>query len=136
MKPENKAKIYSMGVLTPDKHSRLLDALSAVTLRAGIQANPDYVWKSFKTGEFGEVETAYLQGFKTSAKEEGIFGYVYFEYPSYLVTKRMMEVTGLLLRNEVDARFVTRHDVLRRMRLEGDYSGSAILIPNFCIVTG
>lgn len=132
MKANEKQKIYDSGVLTPDRHGRMLDELSNITKRAGIKGCPDYLWRPFDQEAFPTEEKAYLKNFKQLSDVHGLFGLCYIGFPESKISKRMLEVTGLLLRNEVDARYMPRADVLSSFRKTNEVTGSAILIPNFC----
>lgn len=131
MKPQDKDKIYAEGVLTAEKHDRFLDELEMITRRAGLMGTPEYVWKKFPADEFGPDEMVYLQKFKTMSMS-GLYGMVYLGFDEVATHKRMLQVCGLLVRNQLDARIMSRSEVLSKMRYEQRVSGSAILVPNFC----
>lgn len=128
---------YGTGVLTREKHERLVMDLERLCSRAGIGGdNNRYVWTPVK-GELEAEEISYLQDLKKLVKaEEPKFGFLYKgsgKKQAASIQERMMLMTGCLLRNYVDARLMHVDTIMQYLMNNSTLDAEVLLIPNFFV---
>src|SRR5688572_4798293 len=105
-------KIYASGCLTPEKHGPLVAEIDKFAAIAGLGGgNMRYIWEPIGNVSLTKGEIGILQNIKKLAAQ-GKGGVLYVgENPSAIV-KKLMALTGCMLRNYVDARFMPLESVI------------------------
>jgi hypothetical protein len=125
------AALYEPGILKPEKHQRLVDALPHVCEISGVRK--EFVARSAK--DFcGPAEMAWVNGFRENS-DKGISGMYYLTTETKQVEQRMMALAGACLRNYINARVMTLGDVLAEVDSGYHDDPSALFIPNFCLTS-
>lgn len=130
---EKQLKIYEKGapVLHSPYHDRLLADIDRFAAMAGIAGSMEYIWQSVHESKLGVKEKEYLKSFPLLANE-GKFGLAYLGDVKN-IPDRMMSIVGILLRNYVDARFISMSDIFSLKSKGEEVQGSCLCIPNFYI---
>jgi len=116
---------FATGVLDPTAHHRLLEDAPRVLRRAGLSAaHMPGLWSPLSEA-CGGTERKWVAGLHTNV-DKGILGLLFAGKFKPPVEDRMVALTCCLLRNYVDARMVTLHDVLADAP-----NPTVMLIPNF-----
>lgn len=129
----NKSQIYDAGCLYPEKHQVLVDDLYKYAAQAGLSGNEDFIWKSVEPYELSEIEKLFLQKLDKIPKEKGKYGLLYCEQDSEDIAERLMAITGLLVRNFIDARYMTLQDFLGHFKEHGGVQSKVLCIPNLYV---
>ena len=119
---------FETKVLDPEVHGRFVQNLDKYLKQAGVPKR--YVWTP-AAESCGAEEIAWLKRFRMHA-QEGTAGLCFVgDPPGDPVPDRMMLMTGVLLRNFIDARFQTVAEVLQTLRDGEAPKGTCLLIPDF-----
>jgi len=121
--------LYKPGVLKPEKHHRLVDAIGRVCEVAGVRK--EFVARS-ATEFCGQTEINWLMNIRQNS-DEGVSGLFYLTVKEHNVEQRMMALAGACLRNYIHARVMTLGDVLSETNSGGHDDPSVLFIPNFCV---
>ena len=114
---------FTEGVLDKTYHARLLANVEGFASDAGIP--PMFVWKSATTiCSKRELEVA---AYVRKSEKPGV---LFIGEP---VDVKFMALTGMFLRNYIQAKFVTLQELLSSLKAEEAPSPSVLLIPNFCV---
>lgn len=126
---EQHSTLYEPGVLRPEKHQRLVNALTRVCEVAGVRK--EFVARS-ATEFCGPTEMTWLKNVRMNS-DQGISGLYYLTVKEQNVEQRMMALAGACLRNYIHARVMTLGDVLSEYSSGGHDDPSVLLVPNFCL---
>jgi hypothetical protein len=131
------SQIWKSGVLNPEDHLRLVLNMDSIASRAGLgERYKELLWTPTEDGLLSNMElqwatavVAYARTHSWSMPKLGI------AYPSNTprVHDRMRQITAKLLRNIVDCRVLTIHEILAEKKATGTVEGTAILCPDFVL---
>lgn len=119
-------------VLCPTRDEQLIKGLEGYAKVAGIGGHPEYIWQSVKNNETITEEDITLTQ-RLPLKREDRLGAVYIGYSLTKLTRKFMALTGLILRNYINAKYITRHALLTDIQEGLDVEGSIIFCPDFYI---
>ena len=120
---------YETGMLTKDRHDRLVANLENYAKDAGIQ--PHWVWTPME-GKATADEKQYLIDFRQHSMRGTRSGLVYTGLNlDFDMTDHMSLVCGLLVRNFVRARVMTLGSVVAALQETSLPDLTCLLIPNF-----
>jgi hypothetical protein len=123
-------------VLRPEHHDRLVANIDQIAHRSGLGvAHRHLIWTTaeLKTAEMGWCQAAVdmLRSGDAWSKEK--IGICYTQ-DQPAAEKTMLAMAGLLVRNFVDARVMSRMDVVaERKENKGPIEASVILVPDFAL---
>lgn len=119
-------------VLCSESDEQLIKGLEKYAELAGISGNKEYIWESVKDNQFvtkrDEDIVSTLMPFKSKVKKTGA---MYIGQPLSGLTKKFMALTGLFVRNYIDARYTTIDTLLDNLEEGYEYNCTVIFIPNF-----
>jgi hypothetical protein len=113
------------GVLNYAQHGPILKDLDRIAEFAGIDKS--WIWRSTKD-MISQATESWLANMSYH-KEKGIFGLCYTGNKS--VDREMMSAAGCLVRNYINARFMTVSTVLSYVKENGWVDATVLFIPNF-----
>ena len=119
----------TLGVLTEEKHGRLIDCLEAISHDAGVA--PRYIYSATPRHALSDTEIGWVTAFRRH-KDTGVAGLVYFGQgfaPS--VTERMSLIAGALTRNAIRARLFQASVLAKRVDDGDQPTATCLLVPNF-----
>lgn len=122
---------YTPGILEPSVHMNLVETMEDVAETARV---PEKFIFNTRMGDFcAEKELKWVSRYY-SHRKDGCAGLAYTGN-SALLEDRMFSIAGAFLRNYIDARMFTIHEIIDRLRENsmGDYS--VVLVPNFFMGT-
>lgn len=127
---------WSTGVLQPQHHDRLVANIDQIAQRAGLGvANRHLIWTSaeLQTAEMQFCEAAVVMGRTGDAFQLPKVGICYTKDQS-AAEKKMMAMTGLLVRNFVDARVMSRMDIVaERKDSKAPVDATVVMVPDFAM---
>jgi len=118
---------YAAGILKYQKHWRMVQNIGMYAEQAGI---PEYFIYNTSEGVLLETDVAYLEEF-SSQFSKGISGAVIEGKENFL--DRMYSMVGVLIRNFIDARFITLQDLIKEIKAGNPPKSKLICIPNFAL---
>jgi hypothetical protein len=122
-------KAYEENVLDETYHARLVQNIDQVSKVANVPV--PVICKSAKE-ICSEVELVYIKHLKRQVAE-GNYGMVLEGKPKVPVNDRMMAMTGICLRNYIDARVITIQEILENLKTGTMESPTVLLVPNFFV---
>lgn len=120
-------------MLSPEAHARLVDNIDAVAQRAGLgEQHKHLIWTKAELDEgssawVNEVIRTVRRGEPWEKRNIGLC----LTSDQHEAEAWMLSMTGLLVRNFVDARCLSLTQILVERKATGDVEGSAILCPDF-----
>lgn len=121
-------KYYKPGVLQYESHNRFVMNIGFYADMAGVPEH--FLYHPAKT-ILHKKDLDYLtKWFKLGANL--ISGGVYTGVDPNIMD-RMYAIIGVLLRNNVDARFITAQDLLSELKSGGEVNNTMVCVPNFCL---
>lgn len=127
----DKAWIYSQSCLDPEKHGPLIDDIYRYAAMAGLGgSNMRHIWEPIEKHGLSEEETLMLKNIKKLSKR-GQAGALYVGQDSGMIADRFMALTGCMVRNYVDARYVPLERAIDEFKEQGAVSAAVACIPNF-----
>ncbi len=121
-------KFYAPGVLRYERHNRFVLNIAFYADKAGVPVH--FLYNSVK-GILKKKDVKYLENW-FELDELGISGGVYFG-SDINIMERMYAIIGTLLRNNIDARFITAQNLLMELKDGGEVDNTMVCIPNFCL---
>ena len=126
---------WASGVLKPEHHDRLVANIDQIAYRSGLgMANKHLIWTKadLKNLEMGWCQAA-IEAFQTGeAWQKPHIGICYTQ-SQHEAQRTMMAMAGLLVRNFVDARVMSRLDIVAERKATGTVDASVILVPDFAV---
>jgi hypothetical protein len=125
---------YASGVLRPDVHDRIVANLTQIAMRAGLgMKHRHLIWTTaeLKKAEMQWCEAAIRMSRANLPWDQAVIGLCYTKDQA-AAEQTMMEMTGLLVRNFVDARCLSRMELVSEQK-SGGVEGSVILCPDFAM---
>lgn len=119
--------VYAEGVLTPDIHRQLVEDLDGIAASARIP--PRCIYKSAK-GVCTQAELDWAKNFRVQ-REQGIDGMVYTGAEN--VMPRMMALTGIFLRNFINAKLYPVQDLCALLKTHSPPPETVVVVPNFFV---
>lgn len=127
---------WQSGVLQPEHHDRLVANIDQIAQRAGLgMANKHMIWTSadLKTAEMNWCQLAVEMARTDTAWPRLQIGICYTQN-QFEAEQTMLAMTGLLVRNFVDARMMTRMDVVaERKDNRGPIEATVLMVPDFAL---
>jgi hypothetical protein len=120
---------FANGLLTRERHQRFVDNIDEYARVANIPV--EYVYAPM-SAVCGGPEVEWVRNFPTAAGKS-LAGLAYFGKRPKDLEIRMKTIVGALLRNYVDARFMTVQTVLDDLKHNDPPTCRALVIPNFFI---
>lgn len=117
--------IYEGSKLSPEAHSALVDSLSEIARRAGVTPN-DVAGREIHLTDF---ERDYLLAFRRVA-DAGECGLVYEGRHDPSVIDRCRSAVGALVRNFIDARLVTREELVSELFAGRRVDAELVAVPD------
>jgi hypothetical protein len=127
---------YASGVLDPQHHDRLVANIDQVAIRAGLGVlHRHLIWTSaeLSKAEMQIVENAILMARHSAPWTAPKLGLCYTK-DQHTAEQKMLAIAGLLVRNFVDARVMSRMDVVaERKDSKQPVDGTMVLVPDFAL---
>lgn len=124
---ENNHIAFTSGVLSPNTHGHFVKNIGNHARVAGIPEN--YIYES-AIGKLSPNEEKWVKGFHKNIKKK-LYGLVYMgDFPDHPI-ERINIITGVFVRNFVDARVRMLTDVLDQLKTSDFPSCKVLSIPNF-----
>ncbi len=118
-----------LGILTREKHGRLIDEVERCANAAGIA--PGYVYEAVPDGMLGADELHWLKDFRKHDASSGARGVLYTgKKLSPPVVDRMAWITGVLTRNFVLARLFTAQSLGKLLETD-EVEATCVLVHGF-----
>lgn len=124
---------WDSGVLQPAIHDRLVANIDQIAQRSGLGvANKHLIWTSaeLKTAEMGWCRATVEMARADTPWAKPHIGVCYTK-DQLAAERTMLMMAGLLVRNFVDARVMTRMDVIAERKATGTVEATAVMIPDF-----
>lgn len=121
------AGYYKPKILRPEVHMTLVETIEEV---ADVARVPEkFIYKVKMSDYCSAAEMDWVAQYHT-LREDGLAGFAYVGTPQRL-EDRMFAMAGAFLRNYIDARIFTIHEIVDRLKASnmGDYS--VVMVPNF-----
>lgn len=118
---------YATGILNYQKHWRMVSNIEMYAEQSGI---PEYFIYHTSEGILLPQDVKYLEEF-SSQFIKGISGAVFEGKENFI--DRMYSMVGVLIRNFVDARFITLQDLIKEIKSGNSPKSKLICIPNFAL---
>lgn len=129
---DKKTHIFAKGCLTEEKHTPLVAQIDKYAAIAGLGGgNMRYIWEPLQN--LTEMETLVLKNIKKLG-EKGKCGLLYVGGDPQKIADRLMALTGCMLRNYVDAQFMTLEKMLKEYADRESISAAVACIPNLHMV--
>ncbi len=122
-------KAFDSGVLDKDVHMRLVADIERISNMAGIPK--ELIWTSSKKF-LSDSELEWIMKYEFHKKNLKA-GLVITGGAGHAIEAKFMSMTGLLVRNFVDARMMIMQNVLDKLEKQKMSEPSVLLIPNFHI---
>lgn len=130
-KPTKKELIFSKGCLAPEKHGALVAEIDKYAAIAGLGGgNMRYIWEPIEKYGLSDLETKMLKNIKRLGSQ-GKGGAIYVAQEPGMIVDRFMALTGCMVRNHVDARFMPLECVIDEYNEHRSISAAVACIPNF-----
>lgn len=120
-------EVFELNILNREYHERLLADIDRVAERAGVPIQ--FVWSklsAYCTDDDAAWVRSMRQGHDAGLAYTG-------KVSKKPVPDRMMAITGVCLRNYMDARFMTVQQVTQALKAGTMPNPTVLLIPNFCM---
>ena len=118
---------YATGILNYQKHWRMVSNIEMYAEQSGI---PEYFIYHTSEGILLPKDVEYLEKF-SSHFINGISGAVIESNHNFM--DRMYSMVGVLIRNFIDARFITLQDLIKEIKSGNSPKSKLICIPNFAL---
>ena len=118
---------YATGILNYQKHWRMVSNIGMYAEQSGI---PEYFIYHTSEGILLPKDVEYLEKF-SSHFINGISGAVIESNHNFM--DRMYSMVGVLIRNFIDARFITLQDLIKEIKSGNSPKSKLICIPNFAL---
>lgn len=126
---------WATGVLQPEHHDRLVANIDQIAMRAGLGvANKHMIWTTaeLQKAEMQWCEAAVRMARTQEAWDQNVLGICY-TVDQQAAEAKMLAMTGLLVRNFVDARCMSRMDVVAERKANGSIDASVVMVPDFAL---
>lgn len=121
-------KYYQPGVLQYENHNRFVMNIGFYADMAGVPVHFLY----HPAGDILEdTDLSYLKKWR-GLDEAQVSGGIFYGLDSDIMD-RMYAMIGVLLRNNIDAKFITVQELLSEMKDGRDVDNTLVCIPNFCL---
>lgn len=126
---------WATGVLKPEYHDRLVANLTQIVQRSGLgPMNRHLIWTS---AELNKAELQLCEGAVVATRNGGLWelpriGICYTQNHAQ-AEQKMLEMTALLVRNFVDARCMSRADIVAERKANGTVDASVLMVPDFAL---
>lgn len=118
-------------VLDPDRDEQLIKGLEGYARVAGIGGHPEYIWQSVKDKKHVTRKDRVMVKNMPFGRNADHIGVVYEGWPLSVLTKKFMALTGLLVRNYINAKYIHVNRLLSELEEFGEFEGDVIFIPDF-----
>lgn len=118
---------YATGILNYQKHWRMVQNIGMYAEQSGI---PEYFIYHTSEGILESKDVEYLEKFSNHFIN-GISGAVIESNHNFI--DRMYSMVGVLIRNFIDARFITLQDLIKEIKSGNSPKSKLICIPNFAL---
>ncbi len=134
---DGSSPVWSSGVLNPSDHLRLVMNIDSIASRAGLgERYKSLIWEPTAPDLLSPMELQWAQAVVAYAKTHtwsmSKLGICYPAGTKH-IHDRMRQMVAKLLRNIVDARVLTIHEILAERKATGTVEGTAILCPDFIL---
>lgn len=124
---------WASGVLKPEVHDRLVANIGQISNRAGLGVQHKHlIWTSAELLKSEMQWCTYAIQMVRAAEPWPLdrIGVCYTQN-QLDCEKKMLTMTGLLVRNFVDARCMSRMDVVAERKANGEIDASVVMVPDF-----
>lgn len=121
-------KYYEPGVLQYEFHERFVLNIEFYADMAGVPVH--FLYHSAES-IFSEKDTKYVAGWQDLDTSQISGGIYYGADPN--IMDRMYAMVGLMLRNYIDAKFITAQNLLIELKEGREVENTMVCIPNFCL---
>lgn len=121
-------------VLDEIKDAALIRNLRSYAEAAGLEGNPQFIWQSVKKcPEISKNDKECLRHIKSLITDAGKYGYLYTGEKQPII--KFMAMTGLLVRNYIDATYITMTELIGTLMHGDEPSSRVMFIPDFFITS-
>lgn len=129
--------MWKSGVLNPEDHLRVVMNIDQIAARSGLgERYKHLIWEPTEDDLLQQMELQWAQAVVAYARTHTwTMNKLGICYPASTpdVHNRMRQIVAKLIRNIVDARVLTIHEILAERKATGTVEGTAILCPDFVL---
>lgn len=129
-------KLPPDSVLSVEKDQMLIRDLMKYARAAGIAGHPEYIYQSIKGVKGVTKEDLALSRKLPNLKKEGVAGILYVATDLSVITHKFMALTGLMVRNYIDACYMPVVELSQMLMDGGSPTARILFIPDFSVVQG
>lgn len=121
-------------MLSEERDLQLIRGLEKYARAAGLGGHSDYIWKSVKDSDDFDTEDQKIAKRIPNLKSEQACGVIYIDEDTPRICRKFMAMTGLFVRNYLDACYVPMSEVVQILMDGGVPESKILLVPDFCFV--
>ena len=119
-------------ILDPEEDEQLIKGLEQYADVAGIGGHPKYIWKSILDNDYvSEEDLDIMDGIPFKNSDQ--LGALYIGYDSSTITRKFMSLTGFLVRNYIDARYLNKAALMQSISDNEEVEGKVFFCPDFYV---
>lgn len=126
---------WASGVLKREVHDRLVANIDQIAMRAGLgHQHQHLIWT---TADLNKTEMQFCEAAVEMARHHTAWSLkkigICYTQDAQLAEKRMLAMTGLLVRNFVDARVMSRMDIVAERKGGNTVDATVVFVPDYAM---